>query len=52
MFFLNNEIESEFNSLPENVRNSISSKSGEIKSSEELNELVRRIKDAETGKLN
>lgn len=40
-----------YNSLPENVRNEIRKNSEKIKSADELNELVRRIQSAKSGRI-
>ena len=52
MLFNNRKLKKEFDSLPDNIKKSIESDGKEIKSADELKELVRRIRDAETGKLN
>lgn len=52
MSFYDDNIEKEFNSLPDKIKKSVKSGGREIKSVDELKELVRRIKDAESGKMN
>lgn len=52
MFFHNDDIEEEFGNLPERIRKSVERSGKEIESVDELKELVRRIRNAESGKLN
>lgn len=47
----NSQLENKINSLPENVKNEISRNGTNVKSSEELDELVRRIRSAQTGRI-
>lgn len=47
----NSQLKNEIESLPENIRAELNRNSAEIKSSEELNELVRRIRSAQTGRI-
>ena len=52
MFFLCKKIQEEFDALPDNIKRIIAREGGQINSAEELRELVRRIRNAQTGKLN
>ena len=52
MFSDDDNVEKELIRLPEDIRKSVKSGGKEIRSIDELRELVRRIRDAESGKLN
>ena len=52
MSFYDDDLKKEFDSLPDNIKKSVKSGGRKIKSVDELKELVRRIKDAESGKMN
>lgn len=50
-FLFNEELNRKFDLLPENIKSGIENNAAEIKTEEELDELVRRIISAETGKI-
>lgn len=51
MSFFDENIKNHFDSLPESIKSKIELNAENIKSAEELNELVRRIRSAETGRI-
>ncbi len=50
-FDLNKNLTEQIEALPENIKSKIKANADSIKTSDELNELVRRISSAETGKI-
>lgn len=51
VFDFNKDITQRIEALPADIKNKVKLNGGGVKSSEELHELVRRIKSAETGKI-
>lgn len=49
--YKNSEIKQKYEALPKSIKNKIELNADEIKTEQELNELVRRIRSAETGRI-
>ncbi len=47
----NSQLENKIDSLPESVKAEINRNGTQVKSAEELDELVRRIRSAQTGRI-
>lgn len=52
MLFYSKKLQEEFDALPASIKKIIADNCGRINSAEELRELVRRIRNAQTGKIN
>lgn len=47
----NTQLKNQIDSLPDDLRHRVLESGADVKSSDELTELVRRIRSAETGKI-